>query len=56
MVQEAVGSPKACMICEHSHSFSTEVRMSACILPTSPIGNLKICVVGVLPVGLCHWP
>ena len=54
--QPATGSPNALANCAHSHSFSTEVDMSACRLPTRPIGSLKICVVGVAPCGLHHRP
>ena len=35
--------------------FSTELRISAC-MPPNPSGNLKICVVGVLPSGRCQRP
>ncbi len=51
MSHAATGSPYAATIFEHSHSFSTDVRMSACMFPTRPSGSLKICVVGVLPAG-----
>ena len=40
-------------ICVHSHSFSTEVERSIpCGLP--PMGSLRMCVVGVEPVGRCQ--
>ena len=49
--QLATGMPNAATMRAHSHSFSTEVRMSAWRLPTSPSGSLKMCVVGVEPMG-----
>ena len=54
--QCATGMPNAATMRAHSHSFSTEVRMSAWPLPTSPSGSLKMCVVGVEPMGRHQRP
>ncbi|KGW36671.1 hypothetical protein Y047_5125 [Burkholderia pseudomallei MSHR3016] len=56
MSQRATGNPYAATIRAHSHSFSTDVRMSARRLPTSPSGSFRMCVVGVLPSGSSQRP
>ena len=48
----AVGRPNSLNSRRQSHSLSTEVEKSALRPPTSPIGSLKMCVVGVAPRGL----
>ena len=50
-VRFAVGSPYSLNSRRHSHSLSTDVEKSARRPPTSPMGSLKMWVVGVEPRG-----
>jgi hypothetical protein len=54
--QSATGNPRADRIRAQSHSFSMEWLRSSFMFPTSPMGSLRICVVGVAPCGRHHWP
>lgn len=48
--------PRASIMREHSHSFSTEPLISMLIPPIFPRGSLRMCVVGVDRSGTFHRP